>query len=93
LYFDIIKKDPNYKFAYYNLGYIHLVYLEVYTESVKYFTKAIAIDPNYVEAYYNRGYAYELRGDITNARMDYEMALQLRTNYPLAIEGLNRLDN
>jgi tetratricopeptide (TPR) repeat protein len=92
IYFDIIDRKPDYKYAYYNLGYIHLVYLEVYTEAVKYFTQAISIDPNYVEAYYNRGYAYELRGDITNARLDYQMALQLKTNYPKAIEGLNRLD-
>ncbi|MFA4852356.1 MAG: tetratricopeptide repeat protein [Bacteroidales bacterium] len=91
-YDSILRIDPKYKFAHYNLGYVHLVYLKVYSQSVKHFTNAITCDPKYVEAYYNRGYSYELMGDIQNAKTDYNKALELRPNYQKPIDGLNRLD-
>lgn len=91
-YRNILQIDPRYKFAYFNLGYIHMYYLKVFREGAKYFTQAIQADPAYTEAYYNRGYCYELMGDIMNARPDYQKALSLRANYQLAIDGLNRLD-
>ncbi|MDD3877316.1 MAG: tetratricopeptide repeat protein [Bacteroidales bacterium] len=91
-YNSLLLIDSTYKYAHYNIGYIHLVYLEMYREAIKYFNKAIQYDPNYVEAYYNRGYCFELLGDLMNARADYQHALSLRANYNLAIEGLNRID-
>lgn len=90
-YSNIAKENPSYKFAYYNLGYIHLVYLKVYNVAIDYFTQAIKADPAYFEAYYNRGYSFEMRGDITNARADYKKALEIKTNYQKAIDGLNRI--
>ncbi len=69
-----------------------MVYLEMFREAINYFNKAINFAPDYVEAYYNRGYCYELLGDHHNARADYQRALNIRTNYDLAIQGLNRLD-
>jgi len=92
LYHRILQIDSRYKFAYFNLGYIHLFYLRVYREGVRYFTQAIEADPQYVEAYYNRGYCRELMGDLLNARQDYHQALTLRPAYPLALEGMKRLD-
>lgn len=91
-YTQILKIDPKYKFAHYNLGFIHLVYLQVYDVAAKHFTDAITCDQNYTEAYYNRGYCYELMGDVMNARKDYKQALQIRPNYTKAVEGMNRLD-
>jgi tetratricopeptide (TPR) repeat protein len=91
-YTKIIQLDPKNKFAHYNLGYIHLVYLKVYDVALKHFTNAIKCDPNYAEAFYNRGYCSELLGDIGNAREDYKEALRLKVNYTRAIEGMNRLD-
>jgi len=91
-YTSILTIDSTFKHAHYNMGYIHMVYLEIYREAIKYFNKAIANDPNFVEAYYNRGYCFELLGDINNARVDYNKALTIRVNYELAIEGLNRID-
>lgn len=91
-YTMIIQLDPKNKNAYYNLGYIHLVYLRVYEEAIKYFSEAIKIDPNYAEALYNRGYCFELLGNVNMARQDYQMALKVKTNYQRAIDGLNRLD-
>ncbi len=91
-YTMITQIDPKYKQAYYNLGYIHLVYLQVYDVAIKHFTAALQIDPNYAEALYNRGYCYELLGNVNYARADYQQALKIRTNYQRAIDGMNRLD-
>jgi tetratricopeptide (TPR) repeat protein len=91
-YTMITQIDPKYKQAYYNLGYIHLVYLQVYDVAIKHFTAALQIDPNYPEALYNRGYCYELLGNINFARADYQQALKVKTNYQRAIDGMNRLD-
>ncbi len=91
-YDSIISINPKYKQAHFNLGYIHLVYLQVYSQAIKHFTNAISCDPDYAEAYYNRGYSYELSGDVTSAKADYKKALELKTNYQKAIDGLNRID-
>jgi len=91
-YTNLLLIDSTYKFAHYNMGYIHLVYLKMYKEAIKYFNKAIKFAPDYYEAYYNRGYCFELLGDILNARKDYKKALEIKNNYEMAIEGLNRLD-
>lgn len=91
-YTNILTIDPKYKYAHYNLGYIHLVYLKVYDMAAKHFTDAINADPDYAEAWYNRGYCYELLGDVQRARSDYQRALQIRVNYQKAVEGMNRLD-
>lgn len=92
---DIKPDNPQFMFlkhSYYNLGYVNLQFTQLYRQAVKYFTFALNLDPVFVEAYYNRGYSYELMGDVINARKDYEKALQLKTNYDLAVKGLNRLD-
>lgn len=92
---DIKPDSPQFLFlkhSFYNLGYVNLQYTQLYRQAVKYFSSAIALDPVFVEAYYNRGYSYELMGDVINARKDYTKALQLRTNYEMALKGLNRLD-
>ena len=79
--------------ALYNSAYLQLVYKENYAEAVDLFTHAIAIDSLAHKAYYNRGYAYELMGNFPMARSDYHKALEIVPNYPLAIQGLNSLDN
>ncbi|MBE0638255.1 MAG: tetratricopeptide repeat protein [Bacteroidales bacterium] len=84
--------NPEYIFAIYNLGYIHLVYLQEFDTAIDYFSQVIHLDPEQFDAWYNRGYSYELMGNKEMARKDYLKALEVRANYPLAIEGLNRLD-
>ncbi|MCX6230883.1 MAG: tetratricopeptide repeat protein [Bacteroidetes bacterium] len=91
-YKSILAIDPKYKHAYYNIGYINLVYKEDYNEAIKNFTDAITVDQNYAEAYYNRGYAYELLKQFDKARNDYKTALSKKVNYQKAVEGMNRLD-
>lgn len=92
-YTSLLKIDPKNKFAHFNLGYIHLVYLQVYDVAAKHFTDAINSDKNYAEAWYNRGYCFELLGDVMNAKNDYQQAIMLRPNYQRAIDGQNRIDD
>jgi tetratricopeptide (TPR) repeat protein len=91
-YLMLRKSDSLFRSAPYNIGYIYLVYLKDFRQAVTYFSDALKLDPGYVEAFYNRGLAYEYEGNYTNAYNDYQKALQLKTNYQKAIEGLNRLD-
>lgn len=92
-YNSILDINPDYVPVLYNLGYIQLVYKQDFAKAIDYFTQTIQIAPGYVEAYFNRGYSYELMGKKDLARMDYQEALKLSSNYPMAIEGMNRLDN
>jgi tetratricopeptide (TPR) repeat protein len=91
-YDSILRIDPKYKMAHFNIGYIYLVYIRDYKKAVEYFTDAISCDSKYAEAFYNRGYTYELMGDMQNAKKDYNNALKIRTNYQKPIDGLNRID-
>ena len=93
IYTRMGKIDPKYPYSFYNLGYLYLEILKVPDEAVKQFSAAIEAKPDYVEAYFNRGLAFEQLGNVYRAKEDYQKALQLRTNYPNAIEALNRIDN
>lgn len=82
---------PQVKEAWFNSGYIYLVEKENFDQAIHYFKQAIYIDPAYVEAVYNLGRTYEAQGKYDEAAAQYRQALELHTNYPLAIEGLNRM--
>lgn len=91
-YEKLLVIDPDYEEAYYNLGYINLVYNQDFEQAIQYFGKAISLDPGNTDAYFNRGYSFELAGDPVSARNDYRKALELSPNYERAVNGLNRLD-
>ena len=59
-YYAATKAHPEFKEAYYNLGYVHMYYLRLYREALPYFTDAVEIDPNYYQAYYNKINFYNL---------------------------------
>ena len=56
------------------------------------FRQVIDLNPANVRAVYNLGRAYEAMGRYEEARLQYRRSLKLLTNYPLAVQGLNRLD-
>ncbi len=91
-YENLLTIYPDYIEAYYNLGYINLVYLKDFPLAIRYFSDAIDRNTKYVDAWFNRGYCYELSNNYTEARKDYKKCLQLDPTYDRAIEGLNRLD-
>lgn len=92
-YQKLLTLNPINKFAYYNLGYIYLVYKNDFNKSIYNFTKSIEIDSTYAEAYYNRGLAYELLGDKENAISDYKTSLKYKTNFDKAIQRINKLQS
>lgn len=82
---------PMNKQAFYNKGYILLVEYEDFEGASDAFQQALIIDPSYVDAVYNLGRTYEAQGLYEEAVVKYRRTLELHDNYPLAIEGLNRL--
>ena len=90
-YSQLKTLDPKNALADYNTGYIYLEILEDNKFAIESFTNAIAKLPTYAEAYYNRGLAYERMGINENALADYKKSLSLKSNYDLALEGMNRL--
>ena len=84
--------DSTQPYPYYNRGYIEMVYRHNYPLAVDWFSKAIEKKPDYAEAWYNRGFSQELDGKLSKARDDYRKAMEIYPNFPLAIKGLNRID-
>lgn len=89
-YHKILSIDE-YREPYFNLGYIHQEYLEVYDVAIENYSKAIAIEPRYVEAYYNRALCYEQRDELAKAATDLRHALKLDPQYTYAAVALERV--
>lgn len=81
------------KRSYYNMGYIYLVELEEFENAKLMFQEAVSINPRFVEATYNLGRTLEALEDYNGARKNYKKSLELLPNYPLAVQGMNRLDD
>lgn len=90
-YGKLLELNKNHTQALYNLGAIHLERKKDPSKALDYFTKAIAVDPKYTEAYFARGVCFEFLKDLSNAKADYNMCLQLSPNYEPAIDALNGL--
>ncbi|MDD4373175.1 MAG: tetratricopeptide repeat protein [Bacteroidales bacterium] len=91
-YDTLLMMQPDNSHIFHNLGYVHLVYLLDYEKAISYFDTALSIDPDYIDALYNKGRTLEEMGQYLTARDIYEQVLNKQTNYPLAVEGMNRLD-
>jgi len=91
-YATLTSLYPNNINAIYNSGYIYLVELQDYELAVQQFQRVIELNGAYVQAVYNLGRTYEAMGLYDKARLQYRKSLELLPNYPLAIQGLNRLD-
>ncbi len=89
---QVIELYPMNKRALYHAGYLCLVELSRPNDAVEYFGQAVALDSNYVEAVYNLGRSYEEVSNEQLARKLYKKALLVLPNYPLAVQGMNRLD-
>ncbi len=87
----ILKLDPKYTDAHYNIGYIALVHQKDYLKAIEQFSEAIRLNKDYVEAYYNRGLAHEFKGEIKEALADYHKALGIFPTYKLAAARIEML--
>jgi tetratricopeptide (TPR) repeat protein len=91
-YKELIHVDTGYVDAYYNIGYINLVYKDRYREAIGWFNKALDLAPEYHQAIYNRGLCYENLEKRDSAITDYRTALRIKKgDYKPAARGLQRL--
>jgi len=91
-YEQIIEQDESNSIVHHNMGYVQMQNLDNPDSAIYHFSNALKYNTQYYQAYYNRGLAYEQTERFEDARIDYKAALTLSHNYPLAIEGLNRID-
>ncbi len=90
---QVMEFYPNNKRAFYHAGYLSLVELANPEDAKEFFSQAVTLDSTYVEAVYNLGRTYEELQEFKNARKYYKESLRLLPNYPLAVQGMNRLDD
>lgn len=91
-YTTLLKINPHHFDAHFNLGIIHATKLEVVDEGQRYFSLAISDNPKEPRGYYGLGYCYEKKGDINNARMNYQAALNVDSTYVNAARALAKLE-
>lgn len=90
-YIRILSKEKDNPYALYNLGYINMVYKDLYQAAANYFEKAYLAHPKYTDALYNWAYALELSGETQMAIAKYKEVLAEHPKHEMAIERLNEL--
>ena len=78
--------------GHYNLGFIHMK-LGLYDVATNNFSDAIYSNSNFYEAYYSRGNCFETLGNVQQAEVDYNRAIEINPEYTYAIEALESLRN
>lgn len=90
-YERILEIDDQNAAAAFNIGYIHLEYLQNYDSAIVAFTQACDLYPGYFQAFYNRGLSYESLGDSENALKDYNRALAIQPDFTNAAIAKGRV--
>jgi tetratricopeptide (TPR) repeat protein len=90
-YNSILQLDPKFEKAHYNIGFIDFQYSADYQNALIHFNDAVKANPSYYQAYYMRGLCHEKMRNYKQAELEYTAALQLKSDYQLAIEGIKRL--
>lgn len=94
LHYDtLLMADPDNYIVLYNEAYVNFVYLHNNEIALEYFEKALEVNPNYLDALYNKGRVLEQMGDYNKAMDVYKQVLAVNTNYQLAIDAINRIQN
>jgi len=87
----LMKADPKFPLAPYNMGFILFEYQNKPKEALPYFMQAASLKPDYAEAVYMAGLCNEKLGNKEGAIIDYRDALKRRPGFELALSGLQRL--
>ena len=90
-YEHILRINPGFQDAIYNMGYIYLEGKRNYDSASYFFDKVINLNPYHYKAYYNRGLAYEHKGRNDLALKDYNKSLEIKPDFELAARGKSRL--
>ncbi|PKP27270.1 MAG: hypothetical protein CVU06_02705 [Bacteroidetes bacterium HGW-Bacteroidetes-22] len=91
-YDSVLRIDSHFRDAIYNKGYIAMVVDEDYDRAIDFFSQSLQVSPGWTNALYNRGYANELKGEIEEAREDYQNVLKLDPQNEMAIRAMDRTD-
>ena len=86
-YQKVLKIDPNYVNANYNLGVIYQG-LEEYQKAKSCFEKTIEIVPNHVDTHYNLGVIFKILNEHQKAKDCYEKTIEIDPNYVNAHNNL-----
>ena len=82
----ILKINPSFADAYYNLGYV-LKKKKQENEAITKYNKCIELDKNNFQAYNNLGNIYRDKGDIKQAIDNYLCCLNINKNYKIALQN------
>lgn len=63
--------DSKYADAFFNQGYIYMVYLKNYERAILYYDSVLMLQPECIEAICNKAYCYEMMNDFVSARSLY----------------------
>jgi tetratricopeptide (TPR) repeat protein len=92
MYDAMLEKDPQYYYALYNKGYIHLVYKNDPRTALDYFQQAVeSSDGTTPDALYNMAYCLELLDNKKEARRMYKQILESFHDHQLTIEAQRRV--
>jgi len=92
VYRTINRINRNYPDAYLNAG-ILLLEKSDYEAAFEQFNILITVSPQNYLAYYYRGITHELKGDLVNARNDYQTSINFNNDFDKAKEALNAIAN
>ena len=87
LYHEVLKIDPNYVNAHYNL--VNIFYkLGEYQKAINCSEKAIAINPNYADAHNNLGVIFEKLGEYQKSKECFEKVIAINPNHAAAYNNI-----
>lgn len=89
-YLAVLRFDPKFIDAYYNLGYISLVQ-EEYLNGANYFSEVIYSKPAYATAFYSRGLCFKGLGEFQKARLDFRKTLEISPDFREANDELVKI--
>ncbi len=92
MYQQALKADEKFYQAYYNSALIN-VDIRRFGDAIANLNSVIRIEPGFVDAYYMRGLCYELEKNWEDARVNYQYALELEPEHPLAKPALAAIKN
>jgi tetratricopeptide (TPR) repeat protein len=82
-YLAVLRFDPKYIDAYYNLGYISL-YQKKYLDGANYFSEVIYFNPSFATAFFSRGLCFKALGEFKKANLDFRKTLEIDPDFEQA---------
>ncbi|KAL4485325.1 hypothetical protein ABPG72_008501 [Tetrahymena utriculariae] len=78
---QIVKIDPEFQMAYFEIGFIYVTYKKNPKQAIKFLRRSIELNPNHMESHYYLGIAFEVRKYNYEALQSYYKVQQLSPTY------------